>query len=54
LVVMGVRWKTRISELDAPAIEELTFGRDRNEQRRVTVLGNADDRASRAARASPT
>jgi hypothetical protein len=51
---MRVRRQARISELDAPAIEELTSGPDRNEHRRVTVLGNADDRASRAARAFRT
>jgi hypothetical protein len=31
-------------EVDAPAIEELTAGRDSDEHRRVPVLGDADGR----------
>jgi hypothetical protein len=31
-------------EIDASAIEELAAGRDGDEHRRVTVLGNADGR----------
>ena len=41
-VVMRVRRQTEIGEVDAPAIEELTAGRDSDEHRRVTVLGDAD------------
>jgi hypothetical protein len=39
---MRVRRQTAIGEVDAPAIEELTAGRDSDEHRRVTVLGDAD------------
>jgi hypothetical protein len=43
---MRVRRQTAIGEVDSPAIEELAAGRDSDEHRRVTVLGNADDRGS--------
>ena len=43
---MRVRRQTAIGQVDAPAIEELAGGRDSNEHRRVTVLGNADGRGS--------
>jgi hypothetical protein len=33
-------------EVDAPAIEEFAAGRDSNEHRRVSVLGDADGRGS--------
>lgn len=42
--MMRMRRQTAIGEVDAPAIEELAAGRDRNEHRRVTMLGNADGR----------
>jgi hypothetical protein len=41
-----VRRQTAIGEVDAPAIEELATGRDRDEDRRLTVLGDADGRGS--------
>jgi len=41
---MRVRRQTAIGEVDAPAIEELAAGRDSDEHRRVTVLGDADGR----------
>src|SRR4249920_2269993 len=44
--MMRVRRQTAISEVDAPAIEELAAGRDSDEHRRVTVLGHADGRDS--------
>jgi hypothetical protein len=40
--MMRVRRQT-VGEIDAPAIEELTAGRDSDEHGRVTVLGDADD-----------
>ncbi len=43
---MRVRRQTAISEVDAPAIEELAAGRDSDEHRRVTVLGDADGSGS--------
>jgi hypothetical protein len=43
---MRVRRQTAIGEVDAPAIEELAAGRDSDEHRRVTVLGDADGRGS--------
>ncbi len=43
---MRVRRQTAIGQVDAPAIEELAAGRDSNEHRRVTVLGDADGRGS--------
>jgi len=43
---MRVRRQTAIGEVDAPAIEELAAGRDSDEHRRVTVLGDADGRSS--------
>ena len=39
---MRVRWQTAIGEVDAPAIEKLAAGRDRDEHRRVTMLGDAN------------
>jgi hypothetical protein len=39
---MRVRRQTAIGELDAPAIEEFAAGRDGDEHRRITVLGDAD------------
>jgi hypothetical protein len=42
-MVMRVRGQTA-GEVDAPAIEELTAGRDSDEHRRVTVLCHADGR----------
>ena len=41
-VVMRVRRQTALGEVDAPAIEQLAAGRDRDEHRRVTVLDDAD------------
>jgi len=41
-----VRRQTTIGEVDAPAIEELAAGHDRDEHRRLTVLGDADGRGS--------
>jgi hypothetical protein len=43
--VIGVRRQTA-GEVDAPAIEELAAGRNRDEHSRVTVLGDADGRGS--------
>jgi hypothetical protein len=43
---MRVRWQTAIGQVYAPAIEELASGCDSDEHRRVTVLGDADDRGS--------
>jgi hypothetical protein len=43
---MRVRRQTAIGEVDAPAIEEFAAGRDSDEHRRVTVLGDADGRGS--------
>jgi hypothetical protein len=43
---MRVRRQTAIGEVDAPAIEELAAGRDSDEHRRVSVLGDADSRGS--------
>ena len=40
-VVIRVR-RQSVREIDAPAVEELTVGRDRDEDRRVAVLGDAD------------
>jgi hypothetical protein len=42
---MRVCWQTA-SEVDAPAIEELTIGREGNEHCRVAVLGDANRRGS--------
>jgi hypothetical protein len=44
--MMRVRRQTAIGEVDAPAIEELAAGRDSDEHRRLTVLGDADGRGS--------
>jgi hypothetical protein len=44
--MMRVRRQTAIGEVDVPAIEELAAGRDSDEHRRVTVLGDADGRGS--------
>jgi hypothetical protein len=44
-MVVRVRRKAAVGELDAPAVEELAVGRDGDEHRRVTVLGDADGRA---------
>jgi len=41
-VAMRVRRQTAVGEIDAPAIEELTAGRDGDEHRRASVLSNAD------------
>jgi hypothetical protein len=43
---MRVRRQTALGQLDAPAIEEFAAGRDGDEHRRVTVLGDADGRGS--------
>jgi hypothetical protein len=43
---MRVGRQTAIDELDAPAIEEFTSGRESDEHSRATVLGDADTRAS--------
>jgi hypothetical protein len=40
--MMRVRRQITVGEVDAPAIEELAGGRDRDEHRRVAVLGDAD------------
>jgi hypothetical protein len=40
-MVIGVRRQTA-GEVDAAAIQQLTAGRDSDEHRRVTVLGDAD------------
>src|SRR5262249_53879073 len=45
-VMMRVRRKTAIGEVDATTIEELAVGRNSDEYRRVTVLRNADGRCS--------
>jgi hypothetical protein len=42
-MVIRVRRQTA-GEVDAPAIQELAAGRDSDEHRRVTVLGDADGR----------
>lgn len=44
-VVIRVRRKT-VSEIDAPAIENVAAGGDRDEHRRIAVLGDADGRGS--------
>ena len=44
---MRMRRETWIGEFDAPAIEKLAAGRDGDEHRGVTVLGDADGRSSR-------
>ena len=44
--MMRVRRQTAIGEVDAPAIEERAAGRDSDEHRRLTVLGDADGRGS--------
>ena len=41
---MRMRRQTAIREEDATAIEEAAVGRDSDEHRRVTVLGDADGR----------
>jgi hypothetical protein len=46
LVVMRVRRQNAISKVDAPPIEQLAVGRERDEHRRVTVLDDADVGAS--------
>lgn len=40
-MVIGMRWQAA-GEIDAPAIEEPTIRSDRDEDRRVAVLGDAD------------
>ena len=45
-VVMRVRRQIAIGQVDAPAIEELAAGRDRDEHSRVAVLDDADGRRS--------
>ena len=44
-VVIRVRRKT-VSEIDAPAIENVAAGGDRDEHRRIAMLGDADGRGS--------
>jgi hypothetical protein len=44
---MRVRRQTAIGKVDASAIEEFAAARDRDEHRRVTVLGDAYGRGSR-------
>ena len=39
-----MRRQPALGQVDAPAIEEFAAGRDRDEHRRVTVLGDADGR----------
>jgi hypothetical protein len=43
---MRVRGQTAIGEIDPTAIEELAAGRESDEHRGVTVLGDADGRGS--------
>jgi hypothetical protein len=43
---MRVRRQIAIGQVDAPAIEQLAAGRDSDEHRRVSVLGDADGRGS--------
>jgi hypothetical protein len=45
-VVMGMGRQTASGEIDAPAIEQLAAGRDGDQHRRVTMLGNAHHRGS--------
>jgi hypothetical protein len=44
---MRVRRQTVIGEVDTPAIEEFTAGRDRDEDRCVAMLGDTDGRGLR-------
>jgi len=43
-MVVRVRWQTATGEVNAAAIEELAAGNDRDEDRQVTVLDDADGR----------
>jgi len=43
-MVVRVRWQTATGEVNAAAIEQLAAGNDRDEDRQVTVLGDADGR----------
>jgi hypothetical protein len=43
-VVVWVSWKAAPGQLDASAIEQLAAGSDRDQHRRVHMLGNTDRR----------
>lgn len=45
-MVMGVRRKTAVREVDAPAIEKLAARRDGDDDRGVAVLRDTDDGGS--------
>jgi hypothetical protein len=45
-MVMRVSWQFAIGQVDAAAIKEFAARGDRDEHRRVTVLGDANARSS--------
>ena len=45
---MRVSRQAALGQYDLPAIEKLPVGRERNEHRRVAVLGNTDSRGALA------